>query len=258
VLDRLPWGALESAKPKWVLGYSDTSTWMLPLTLRLGWATAHGPCLMDLVPGQDDPLTRGALPMLARAAGESATQSASTHWQAKWRDFAKEPACVYALTEPTRWRCLNRDEHEPITFSGRLIGGCFDTLLALAGSAYGDVPGFVRRHAAEGSVLYLENAELSPMALVRGFTALRWAGWFEGLAGVLLGRSAAPDSKGATQLRYGEAIERCWGALPCPVLVDVDIGHKPPQMTLVNGALATVHFGGSGSASAGLIEQRFV
>ena len=44
LLDRLDWAALAAARPKWVLGYSNTSTWMLPLTLRLGWATAHGPC----------------------------------------------------------------------------------------------------------------------------------------------------------------------------------------------------------------------
>ena len=65
LLDRLDWPALENARPKWLLGYSDTSTLMLALTLRLGWATAHGPCLMDLAPGQNDLLTRAAISALA-------------------------------------------------------------------------------------------------------------------------------------------------------------------------------------------------
>ena len=96
LLDRLPWAALRSARPKWLLGYSDTSTWLVPVTLRLGWATAHGPC-------------------------------------------------------------LNRAPFDAVYIEGRLIGGCLDTLVHIAGSE-----------------------------------------------------------------------------------VDVDIGHRPPQFTLVNGALATV------------------
>ena len=255
VLDALPWAALASARPKWVLGYSDTSTWMLPLTLRLGWATAHGPCLMDLVPGQDDPLTRAALPMLSLPAGGETLQAASTHWQSTWGDFATDPRCTYALTEPTRWRCLNRREDEAVAFSGRLIGGCLDTLVPLARAPYGDVPGFIARHAADGAVLYLENAEQSPMALVRAFSTLRWAGWLEGLAGVLIGRSAAPDTTGAADLRYADALDRCLGHLPCPVLVDVDIGHQPPQFTLINGALAAVRWG---AGHAGSVQQRLV
>jgi muramoyltetrapeptide carboxypeptidase len=40
LLDRLDWPALQQAPPKWLIGYSDTSTLMLPMTLRLGWPTA--------------------------------------------------------------------------------------------------------------------------------------------------------------------------------------------------------------------------
>lgn len=34
LLDLLDWNALKSAKPKWLIGYSDTSTLMLALTLH--------------------------------------------------------------------------------------------------------------------------------------------------------------------------------------------------------------------------------
>jgi muramoyltetrapeptide carboxypeptidase LdcA involved in peptidoglycan recycling len=255
LLDRLPWPALQAARPKWVLGYSDTSTWMLPQTLRLNWATAHGPCLMDLPPGQCDALTRHAMAVLALPAGGVFTQAASERWQTTWRDFAVMPTATFDLSEPTRWRCINRSEGEAVQFTGRLVGGCLDTMLPIAASPHGDVRRFVAANAAhgEGTVLFLENAEQSPMALVRAFAALRWAGWLEGLSGVLIGRSAAPDTTGGQQLRYADALQRCLGPLPCPVLVDVDIGHKPPQMTLVNGALATVRFG---AGHAGSVEQR--
>ena len=252
LLDRLDWAALHSARPKWLLGYSDTSTWLLPITLHLGWATAHGPGLMDLAPGQPDALTRGVMPLLSTAAGSTVMQHQSTHWQSRWTDFADVPDTTYQLTEPTVWRCLNRAPGEAVGFSGRLIGGCLDTLMHLAGSPHGDVASFIARCGAEGAVLFLENAEQSPTDLVRALHALRWAGWLQGLAGVMIGRSAAPDTTAPRQLRYAQALQNTLGGLSCPVLVDVDIGHRPPQFTLVNGARAAVRWN---AAEGGSVEQ---
>ena len=249
LLDRLDWRALQGARPKWLLGYSDTSTLLLALTLELGWATAHGPCLMDMVAAQNDALTAAAMAALALPAGSEFRQQPSAKWQAQWTDFAQDPACTYRLTEPTRWRCLNRDAGTPIECSGRLIGGCIDTLMHTAGTRFGDVRAFIAQARAEGVLLYLENAEQSPTALVRALHRLRWAGWFDDLSGLLIGRSAAPEATGEARLRYADALQSVVGALPCPVLADLDIGHKAPQMLLVNGALATLQRSASGGAS---------
>jgi muramoyltetrapeptide carboxypeptidase LdcA involved in peptidoglycan recycling len=246
LLDRLDWAALAHARPKWLLGYSDTSTLLLALTLRLGWATAHGPCLMDLAPGQADPLTAGVMAALALPAGSRFEQRQSTHWQKKWTDFALVPETTYQLTEPTQWRRLPPSAASvppsPPPLRGRLIGGCLDTLMHTAGTAHGNVAGFIAhcRAQGEGVLLYLENAEQSPPAVVRALHRLRWAGWLEGLAGVLVGRSAAPEPTAADALRYDEALAQTLAALPCPVLMDMDIGHRPPQMLLINGARAEV------------------
>lgn len=47
LLDLLDWDALAAAAPTWLVGYSDLSTLLLPLTTRLGWATLHGDNLAD-------------------------------------------------------------------------------------------------------------------------------------------------------------------------------------------------------------------
>ena len=249
LLDRLDWAALQHARPKWLLGYSDTSTLLLALTLRLGWATAHGPCLMDLVAGQDDALTRGAMAALAGVPGSAFEQRQSSHWQSRWTDFALVPEVSYQLTEPTHWRCLNRAGGTDVEFSGRLIGGCIDTLMHTAGTQHGDVRGFIAAAGSDGTVLYLENAEQTPVGMVRALHRLRWAGWLDGLAGLLIGRSAAPDTSLPTQLRYAEALQGTLAGLPCPVLVDVDIGHRPPQLLLLNGARAQVRWNSAGGGS---------
>jgi muramoyltetrapeptide carboxypeptidase len=250
LLDRLDWSALARAQPKWLLGYSDTSTLQVALTLRLGWATAHGPCLMDLAPGQDDPLSSAVMTALASPTGGSFAQRQSSRWQLKWTDFARVPDTTHALTEPTRWRALRGEAS--LGCSGRLIGGCLDTLLHTAGTPHGDAAAFIARHRADGVLLYLENAELSPVGLVRALHRLRWAGWLEGIGGLLIGRSAAPDSTGATALRYEEALQTTLASLPCPVLWDMDIGHRPPQLLLLNGARAVLRWS---EAEGGTIVQ---
>lgn len=245
LLDRLDWTALRAARPKWLLGFSDTSTLLLPITLRLGWASAHGPGLMDLAPGQNDPLTRNVMAALRCAAGQQFVQLQSSHWQLKWTDFAEDPDTTFQLTETTRWWPL--DGAPEVRFGGRLIGGCIDTLMHTAGTPFGDVRSFIAANAQDGgSVLYLENAEQSPTALVRALHSLRWAGWLEGLNGLLIGRSAAPDSSGPHELRYADALRSTLSDLRCPVLLDVDIGHRPPQMVLINGALAQVQWSEAG------------
>ena len=246
LLDRLDFEALRAEPPKWVMGYSDTSTWLLPLTLRSGWATAHGPCLMDLVAGQNDALTANAMAVLGSERGAVVTQRASSHWQSKWTDFAVKPEVTYALTEPTRWRCLNQPAAAEVACSGRLIGGCVDTLVHLAGTRFGNVAAFIDQHRIEGTLLYLENSGMSPTELVRAVHRLRWSGWLDGLTGLLIGRSAAPDTTRAEHMRYAQALDHLFADMPCPVLVDMDIGHMPPQLVLVNGARAEVRLSDAG------------
>lgn len=248
VLDRLDFVALRNSRPVWLLGYSDLSTLMLPLTLRAGWATAHGPNLMDLAPTQTDPLAAAVWATLAAPAGVPIRQASSQRYQTRWIAFEKQVDAPWQLTAPTRWRRLD-DQESPLAFDGRLIGGCLDTIAWLAGTVHGDVPAFVRAAGRDGAILYLENCEFGPTAEVRALRAMRRHGWFDGLSGLLIGRSAAPAPSGDHDpLTHAQALQTVLGDLPCPVLWDVDIGHQPPQFTLVNGALAKVEFADGGGA----------
>ncbi len=90
LLTLLDWDALAAAQPKWLLGYSDTSTLLMALTLRLGWATAHGPCLMDLAPTQSDTLTPWALRALQHPDPAPFVQHSSTHFHPSGRPLSSE------------------------------------------------------------------------------------------------------------------------------------------------------------------------
>lgn len=245
LLERVDFEALRGVEPKWFLGYSDLSTLQVPLSLLAGWATAHGANLMELAPTQTDALTTSVLRILESDFKQPVVQESSTRFQTKWIDFAEQVDAPFNLTETTRWQRLDGSD-QAIAFRGHLMGGCMDALFRLAGTPYGDVPAFVRASGADGAILYLENAEMKPCELLRGLWGARMNGWFNGLAGLLIGRSAAPDGASADSLTYREALSEVFGDLSCPVLIDVDIGHHQPQFTLINGAYAEVVFEGAG------------
>lgn len=245
LLDHLDFARLRVAQPKWLLGYSDISTLLMPLTLLAGWATAHGSNLLQLTPANADPLTSSVLDILATPAGTPTTQHASTRFQPCDPDYRTNPLAGFALIKPTRWKRLDANSTQAVC-KGRLIGGCLDTVAWLAGTPYGDIPGFIRTHRNDGTILYLENVEMTPPTLLRALLSLRRQGWFNGLSGLLFGRSAAADAGSPNQLTYLDALQAACADLPFPVIHDVDIGHQPPQLTLLNGALARIEYSDGG------------
>ncbi len=48
LIDLIDFNLLVRSEPKWFVGFSDLSTLHFPLTTISGWATLHGPNLMDL------------------------------------------------------------------------------------------------------------------------------------------------------------------------------------------------------------------
>ena len=252
LLPLLDYARLAAQPPVWLSGFSDISTLQLALATRAGWASLHGPALMELAADPLDPLSARLFEVLTTAPGETIEQHASTHHQREDADWIREPAAGLRRIHPTRWARLDgRDA--PLRLRGRLLGGCLDTWSRLAGTPYGDVPGLRQRAGADGLLLHLENAEMRPCELARALLALRLHGWFDGLQGVLIGRHAATDAAAADALDLRGAVELALGDLDCPVLIDLDIGHQPPQLSLVNGALAEVHCADGG----GWVRQRW-
>lgn len=252
ILPLLDFAELARGDAKWVSGYSDVSTLLFPLTLLTGIATVHGSNLMDLAATQTDPLTNGLIPTLRTAAGGETRQSSVLLYQSKWRDFECHPDSPLNLTDPVAWKI--RGGGASARMEGRLIGGCLDTIARLVGTPYAPLPEFTRRYRDEGVILYLENCELPPCEFARTLWNLRLAGWFDGLAGLVFGRSAGPDANRPEDLYYEEALEASLEGLALPVIYDADIGHRPPQFSIVNGALGTVET----KDGAGTLHQRFV
>ena len=118
---------------------------------------------------------------------------------------------------------------------GRLIGGCIETVSILAGTSYGDLETFTREHAQEGPIVYVEAASDGATDIARDLWRMHLAGWFDRAHAVLVRRTRALDADGFSQL---DAVRSPLGDLGVPIVLDVDCGHVPPHLALVNGVLA--------------------
>jgi len=235
VLPHLDWDALRAAEPTWLIGYSDISTLLLPLTTLTGTATVHGQNLMDTPYRVPVPLLSW-LDVITRPAGTRLSQGAATHHRAtgfdRWED---DPTPTkFTLDTPGTWQLLDPGMGD-VQVSGRLIGGCIETVSVLAGTPYGDLPTFAAEHAAEGLIVYVEASGDAAPNIARDLWRLRLAGWFDRANAVLVGRTRAPGGAGFSQV---DAVCSALAGIDIPVVLDVDCGHVPPHLALVNGALA--------------------
>ncbi|MFJ5212821.1 S66 family peptidase [Streptomyces nigra] len=232
----LDWERLKTAEPTWMVGYSDVATLTVPLTLLTGTATIHGNNLMD-TPYR---VTEGLLSWLDVAAapqGGSFTQRPPGRYRTTgWDDYASHPDVrEYNLDAQGTWTRL--DGKGEVRATGRLIGGCIESLCNLAGTAFLDTSVLTGEDAADGLIVYVEAARADAFTICRHLHGMRLAGFFDHARAVLIGRTRAPDS---VSLSQHEAVLDALGSLGVPLLADVECGHVPPHLSLVNGALAEV------------------
>jgi muramoyltetrapeptide carboxypeptidase LdcA involved in peptidoglycan recycling len=233
ILPLIDW---DKVQPKWVLGYSDTSTLLFAMTLKTGIATAHGTNLVDLRSDEWDPTTSKFLEVLSSEEGATINQVSSSHYQLEWSHDKEPDPFVFNLDTETKWEIVNNSSVE---MKGRLLGGCMDTIHHLIGTPFGNVKEFQKNHLRdEPLVWYFENCEMSATDFHRTLMQMHQSGWFDNAAGLLFGRTPAGQEVGGfTTL---DALERLAEETNLPIIYNADIGHVPPQMTFVNGAYAEI------------------
>jgi muramoyltetrapeptide carboxypeptidase LdcA involved in peptidoglycan recycling len=222
--------------PKWFQGFSDTTGLTFTITTNLDIATLYtnnfGPFGME----HWHPSLFDNLRILE---GQDICQNSFDYYQ---DGFVERVTGLeeYRLDKEVHWKNLNPPNtiDQEIVIKGRALGGCLDVLLNLVGTKYDKTKEFIARYQRDKILWFLESFDLSSEALVRGLWQLKEAGWFEHASGFIFGRPAMYRSE--IDVTYEEAVMTVLGELELPVILDADIGHKPPQFTMINGALATV------------------
>ncbi len=239
----LDWDRIREAEPTWLVGFSDISTLITPLTLLTGTATLHGSNLMD-TPYRVPEGLLSWLDIVAAPSGHRFTQiPPGRHRGTGFDDFSAFPDIrEYTLNSQGSWTRL--DQHGDVKAEGRLIGGCIETLCNLAGTPYLDVTAFARNESPEGLLVYVEAAEHNAFTICRNLHGMRLAGFFDHANAILVGRTNAPDNSSLSQ---HEAVLDALGSLNVPIIADIECGHVPPYMPIVNGAYGQIVFSPSRS-----------
>lgn len=239
ILPLIDWVKLKSLRPKWILGYSDISTFNFTYTIMTGHASAHGINFTELSAPQLDELSSQWIYVLSCNENEEIKQYSSERYQSSWDKVYENPANGFYLDLQTEWKTLNKVDE--VTFSGRLIGGCVSTLQVLIGTPFDHVTNFIQEYCHEDGVIwYLETVGMDAAKIYRALWQMQQNDWFTNIKGVLFGRPSRCQYLG--DFTIIDALKDVFDSFNIPVIYDVDVGHSPPQNILVNGAMATVNY----------------
>ena len=258
ILDYVDFDAVRKAPPKWYMGYSDNTNFTFLLTTLCDTASVYGPCAPSFGMEPWHPSIEDAYRVLT---GEKLVQEGYALYETESIKDEDHPLAPYHVTEPRQIHAflpesmtgtdVSRPEENtapaPVLhaagdaswdFSGRLIGGCLDCLVNLAGTGFDQVSAFAERYQDDGIIWFLEACDLNVYAIRRAIWELDHAGWFACAKGFLIGRPL--NGQELFGLDHIHAVTDLLAKYQVPILMDLDIGHLPPMMPLVCGSYAHV------------------
>lgn len=234
----------DAVTDKVFLGFSDTTINHLMLH-RVGLPTFYGqaflPDVCELGP-EMHPYTRAYFEELI-TTGRIREIRPSPVWYEERTDFTPGSVGTRTPAHPNGGFELLQG---PPVFSGKILGGCIDTLYDFfSGERYADMPEMCRRYRLfpdkedwEGRILLLETSEEKPAPdkYREALGYLKGTGVFDAVSGVLAGKPM--DETYAEE--YRRLLTEVIGRPGLPVVFNVNIGHAMPRCIMPFGVNATV------------------
>lgn len=220
--------------PKWIQGFSDPSLLNLYITTNFNIATIHMENISEYAMNPKYKSIQDSIDFLFSKEEEFVQNSFEKY---QLNEFEEGNLNGYNLTEDNIYEC-NIKEAE---FSGRMIGGCIDTFHMISGTKLDNISNFVSQFEEEGVIWYIDNCELAPCEFYRRLWMMDNMGYFKNVKGFLIGRSFVQMNDEAF-FSFKDAVERALNKFNVPIVYNVDIGHVPPQMYIINGALGKFEY----------------
>ena len=221
------------SRPKWFMGYSDNTNYTFLSATLADTAAIYGPCAGTFGMEKWHESLEDTYKLLL---GEKLVFHSYDMWEKDKIKDSEHPFVGFNLTEKTEIKTFNYNGGK---ISGRLIGGCLDCLCNLVGTRFDKVKEYNDRYKEDGTIWFLEACDLNVFSIRRAMWNLREAGWFEGVKGFIIGRPLCYGEEMFGLTQY-EAVTDIVKEFNVPVIMDIDIGHLPPQIPIVTGAIGTV------------------
>jgi muramoyltetrapeptide carboxypeptidase LdcA involved in peptidoglycan recycling len=255
---------IKASKPKWFMGYSDNTclTYTLPTICDI--AAIYGPNAGSFGTKPLHPYLEDALALLR---GEKLRFTNYDSWEKESLATPENPTATLNCTEPFAMsvyvngklytgdgpapseadgqalsaaygQALSVGDAPALSVTGRMLGGCLDVLCCLCGTKFDKTVEFTKKYDADGTIFFLESCDLNPLSILRGLWQLKNAGWFRNTKAFLFGRPLF-GKEPFMGLTCQQAALHMLGDMNVPILFDLDIGHLPPQISIISGAMAT-------------------
>ena len=217
--------------PKWLQGYSDPTGLLFTITTNLDIATVYS----------DNFKTFGMEPWHKSLENNLEILKGNIIEQTSFSKYEEDKKLIiglepFNLTKKVYWKNLNNED--VINIKGRMIGGCLDLITELFGTRFDNTKAFLEKYKDDGIIWYFDVCELSSESLIRTLWKLKDNGYFKYTKGILFSRVYSCNSY--YDITYEEAIYESLKDLNIPIIINADIGHVSPRMTIINGAIATI------------------
>ncbi len=237
VVPYMDFDRISKSPAKWYQGYSDNTNYCFLSATIMDTAALYDSCIADFGMEEWHESIYDAYDFLR---GKKLT---FTSYEGHEREKIKSPENPLAGYNIDSRTVIKAFPDGKVEMEGRLIGGCLDCLANLVGTRFDKVRDFNDRYKDDGIIWFLEACDLNVFSIRRSLWNLKEAGWFENLRGFLIGRPL--NGEEMFGLDSYKAVTDILGDFNVPILMDLDIGHVPPMMPMVEGAMAKVSFDGN-------------
>lgn len=234
----------DAVADKVFLGFSDTTINHLMLH-KVGLSTFYGqaflPDICELGP-EMLPYTRKHFEELI-STGTIREVTPSDTWYEERTSFGPDQVGMPLTALPDHGFELLQG---PPAFSGRVLGGCIDSLYDLFNAErHSDMPAMCEEYQLfpdeedwKGRILLLESSEEkpSPHKYRQALEHLRERGVFQAVSGVLVGK----PMDGAYAEEYRQALAQVIDRPNLPVVLNLNVGHAAPRCIIPFGVEAVV------------------
>lgn len=238
ILPFIDWDKIKDAGPKWFMGYSDNTNITYPLTTICDVASIYGPCAQSFGMEPMHDFLKDAKALLE---GTKLSFEGYGMYEVESLKSKDDPLVPLNATAPRNIKVFDGEKFssdKEVHFSGRLLGGCLDSLINLLGTRFDKTRDFIERYKEDGILWFIESCELNPYEIRRAIWQMDNAGWLENCKGFLIGRPGGEcDFEELDHIRaYLEPLSK----LNVPAILDIDIGHVAPQLPVISGAIGDV------------------
>ncbi len=231
ILDQIDFAYIKSLPPTFFMGYSDNTHLTFLLTTLCDVCSIYGYNAPEF---GSQKLEKSQIDQIELMRGEKLEFKGYPKFELNSLKSDINPYTSYNLDTIKEIKTINY-----VPFSGRLIGGCLDSLTYLVGTNYDKVNEFNEKYKDDGFIWFLESCDLDPSLVKMALIHLKRAGWFKYLKGFIFGRPYTYNQT-FVNLTHEDAIIDTLKEFNVPIIINADFGHLKPCLPILSGAIANI------------------